>query len=117
MSHHLFQAQQRSGHEQKKWYERNVLSLLVSAATQELIILSIKQKNDIWTEEDKIPPGKYTLKKNEKELKRKKQTPTTSLQLSQLPQNTTFFRNKQGLFAKQRDKGTYQNPPSLPSTI
>jgi hypothetical protein len=54
---------------------------------------------------------------NEKELKRKKQTPTTSLQLSQLPQNTTFSRNKQGLFAKQRDKGTYQNPPSLPSTI
>jgi hypothetical protein len=53
MSHHLFQAQQRSGHEQKKWYERNVLSLLVSAATQELIILSIKQKNDKWTEEDK----------------------------------------------------------------
>ena len=41
-----------------------------------------------------IPPGKYTLKMNEKELKRKKQTPTTSLQLSQLPQNTTFSRNK-----------------------
>ena len=46
MSHHLFQAQRLNGHEQRKWYERNVLSLFVSAATKELILLSIKQKND-----------------------------------------------------------------------
>jgi hypothetical protein len=41
----------------RKWYERNVLSLLASAATKELIMLSIKQKNDKWTEEDR----KYLL--------------------------------------------------------
>jgi hypothetical protein len=53
MSHHLFQPQQLNGHVQKKWYERNVLSLFVSAATKELVLLSIKQKNDKGTEEDR----------------------------------------------------------------
>jgi hypothetical protein len=36
MSHHLFQAQQLNGHEQKKWHQRNVLSLFVPAATKEI---------------------------------------------------------------------------------
>ena len=46
----------------------------------------------VWGGQQK-PPGKYALKINEKELK-KLTPPTTSLQLSQLPLNTTFSRNK-----------------------
>jgi hypothetical protein len=54
MSHHLFQVQRLNGHEQRKWYERNVSSLFVSAATKApLVLLSINQKNDKWTAEDR----------------------------------------------------------------